>query len=388
MHFAGGYSDLRRKSAQCHDVWQQYQWQDAGKASREEVAYALNRAEEEIAYLLGYWPAWQWIVDERQHLEREGLWPNLNETRVITKWKHVIEGGIRAVTAIDAANVSRGADVDADGDGFAEWAVFSVSGVESSWDLEEIRACYKVYSAGDVANTRTDPSSESFDEAWEIRPLRMTRSGTTVTAYVHVWELFRPQLFEELQPDHINADVAANYVDTLSFYRVYNDVSTQVSFMWGQDCADNISCAWETQAGCIRAIDTRNGVVVIAPGTYSATSDSYTASNFTYRTVPNAARLWYKAGLDRPAPGVVDRRLARLIVQVACARLDYPICSCSNARLLVDDWRDNAAKNTKERTYSLTPAMLANPLGMRVGEVMTWQALNIPGTRLGKAVKT
>lgn len=382
LHFAGGFSDLRKKAAHCHDLWSQYQWQDPGKASREEIARTLKRAEEEIADICGYYAAWKWIADERHKLDRGGMSPHVAKTRLVTKRKQVLSGGAQAVS--DISDITREADIDTDGDGFAETAVFTITNVETTWDLEEVRACFKVYEAGD--NCRTDPSSESYDEAWEVRPLKLRRSGTTVTAYVPVWHLFKPQLYERLDPDHINADDATSYVDTLSFYRVYNDPSVQVSFMWGTDCLYDVSCAWAVQTGCIRTPDPRTGIVTVVPGTWDA--DHYNATNFTYGTVPDAVRLWYRAGLERPAPGIVDHRMARLVVMLACARLDYPICSCGNPQTLVADWRENTAKATKERTFMLTPGMLSNVLGTRVGEVMVWSALNIPSTRVGKAVKT
>jgi len=364
----------------------QYQWQDPGKASREEVARVLKRAEEDIADLCGYYAAWKWIADERHSLGRGSQSPNLWRTRLVTKRKYVLGGGAQATSDIDAGDVTRGADIDADGDGFAETAVFTIINVPTTWDLEEIRACYKVYEAGDAANCRTDPSSEGYDEAWEVRPLKLRRSDTTVTVYLPVWELFRPQLYEELDPDHINADDANSYVDTLSFYRVYTDLSSQVSFMWGTDCLYDVSCAWAVQTGCIRTPDPRNGIITVVPGTWD--TDHYDATCYTYCTVPDAVRLWYRAGLARPAPGIVDHRMARLIVILACARLDYPICSCGNPQTLVADWRENAAKATKVRTFILTPQMIGNVLGTRVGEIMVWSALNIPSTRVGKAVRT
>lgn len=384
LHFAGGYSALRPAAAQCHDVWMQYQWQAAGKASREEVARALLRAEEEIADICGYYAAWKWIADERHKLDRGGLVPNLNKTRLVTKRAYVLGGGAQATSDID--DVTRGADMDTDGDGFAETAVFTILNVPTTWTLEEIRACYKVYAPGDAENCRTDPSSTGYDEAWEVRPLKLSRSGTTVTVYLPVWHLFKPRLYERLSPTNINADDANSYVDTLSFYRVYNDLSSQVSFMWGTDCVYDVSCAWAIQPGCIRTPDPRTGIVTIVPGTWDV--DHYDATCFTYGTVPDAVRLWYRAGLARPAPGMVDHRMARLIVILACARLDYPICSCGNPQTLVADWRENASMATKERTFMLTPQMLSNVLGTRVGEIIVWSALNVPSTRVGKAAKT
>lgn len=386
LHFAGGYSALRPVGAHCHDLWMQYQWQDPGKASREEIARVLKRAEEDVADLCGYYAAWKWIADERHKLDRGGLSPHIRATRLVTKRKHVLSGGIQATSDIDAGDVTRGANIDADGDTFAETAVFTITNVPATWGLEEIRACFNEYTAPGT-DCRTDPSSEGYDEAWEVRPLKPRRSGaTTVMVYIPVWHLFRPQLYEELNPSHINANDVLNYVDTLTFYRVYNDPSIQVSFMWGTDCVYDVSCAWAIQAGCIRTPDPRTGIVTVAPGAWDV--DHYDATRFTYGTVPDAVRLWYRAGLARPAPGIVDHRMARLIVILACARLDYPICSCGNPQTLVADWRENAAKATKVRSFMLTPQMISNVLGTRVGEIMVWSALNLPSTRVGKAVKT
>jgi len=387
MHFAGGYSTLRPRGGDCHDIWRQYQWQEHGKASREEIARALYKAEEDVAYLLGYWPAWKWIADERYALARWQEYPNLREIRITAKWSHMISGGAEAVADIDAGDVARGADIDTDGDGFAETAVFTIDNVLATWELDEIRACFKEYAVLDAANCRTDPSSESYDEAWEVRPLRLIRAGTTVTAYIPVWHLFRPQLSEALDADHIDADAAGSYVDTLGFYRVYNDPSSQAQFMWGTDCYNNASCAWATQTGCMRAPDPRNGIVAVGPGAYDEDTELYTATNWTQGVVPDAVRLWYMAGLPRPAPGLVDHTMARLITQVACARLDYPACTCGNVQTLVAEWRENAAKATRERQYTFTADMISNPLGMRVGEVLAYQSLKIPSRKVGRAVR-
>ena len=388
IHFAGGYSVLRPESSHCHDIWQQYQWQDTGKASREEVARALHRAEADIADVAGFWAAWKWIDDERHKCQRGGQVPHVARLRFTTKWGEVISGGAQAVSAIDAGDVTRGANVDADGDGFAEWAVFTVANVATTWDLEDIRACFKVYSAIDAVNCRTNPSSTSYDEAWEVRPLKLTRSGTTVTVYVPVWHLFKPQLSEELSPDAIDADATASYIDTLSFYRVYNDLSTQASLMWGTDCVYDVSCAWTTQAGCIRTPDPHNGIITVTPGTYDADNDVYDAGCYTYGTTPDAVRLWYKAGLARPAPGVVDHTWARLIVMLACSRLDWPVCSCSNVKTLVDEWKQNAAKITEDRTYTFPVEAMLNPFGMRVGEILAYIGVSTPGRKKGRAVRT
>jgi hypothetical protein len=386
LHFASGYSSLR-PSGDCHDIWMQYQWQESGKASRAEVTRVIHAAEEDIAFLTGYWPAWTWIDDERHQLQRGGLWPHLERLRLSTKWRHVISGGAKTTTAIEATSVARGADIDADGDGFAELAQFTLTGITATWELEEIRACFKEYAVLDADNCRLDPVSTDFDENWEVRPLQLKRTGTTVVAYVPVWLLFKPQLQMAHNAEHIDADDADSYVDTISFYRVYSDISSQVQFMWGTDCVDDVSCAWATQAGCIRTLDQRAGTVTVVPGSYDEDCDCYTAGSWLRGTSPDAARLWYRAGLARPAPGIMDHTMARLVTMLACARLDYPVCTCGNAQTLVAEWRENAAKATRERTYTFTADMISNPLGMRVGEVLVYQSLKVPARRVGQAVR-
>jgi len=386
LHFAGGFSDLR-PAGECHDIWMQYQWQEYGKASRAEVSRGIQAAEEDIAFLAGYWPAWVWVDDERHQLQRGGLWPHLERLRLSTQWGRVISGGAKTTTAVEAASVTRGADIDADGDGFAELAQFTLTGISDTWELEEIRACFKEYAALDADNCRLDPASTDFDENWEIRPLQSRRTGTTVVVYVSVWLLFKPQLQMAANAEHIDADDADSYVDTISFYRVYPDLSSQVQFMWGTDCVDDVSCAWATQTGCIRTLDQRVGTVTVAPGTYDEDTDCYTAGSWLRGTSPDAARLWYRAGLARPAPGIMDHSMARLVTMLACARLDYPVCTCGNAQTLVAEWRENAAKATRERQYTFTADMISNPLGMRVGEVLAYQSLKIPSRKVGRAVR-
>ena len=386
MHFAGGFSELR-PAGDCHDIWTQYQWQDYGKASRSEITMEIQRAESDIAELTSYWPAWDWIEDERHQLQRGGVWPLLDRLRLNTKWKYVISGGDKTSAAISQLNVAREDNLDADGDGFAELAHFIIIGVPDTWELEEIRGCFKEYQHADAENCRLNPTSIGFDEDWEIRPLRMERVGTTVLVYVPIWWLFKPQLTHSLNAGHIDADDVNSYVDTISFYRVYADLSTQVEFMWGTDCVDGVSCAWTTQAGCIRTMEPRQGTVSVLPGTYDEDCDCYATGTWLRGNTPDVARLWYRAGLERPAPGIMNHSMARLVAMLACARLAYPVCTCGNTATLVAEWRQNAAMATRERSYGFTADMISNPLGMRVGEVLVYQNLKIPSRKVGRAVK-
>jgi hypothetical protein len=54
----------------------QYDWMDANKVSREQLANIIAKAEEDIALEIGYWPALVWISDEWH------LYPQIHRTEL------------------------------------------------------------------------------------------------------------------------------------------------------------------------------------------------------------------------------------------------------------------------------------------------------------------
>jgi len=260
LHFTSAENSLMRSDSTCHDVWYQHAWQDpTGKVSREGMAELIAEAEADIAAVLGFWPAPVWIVDEaipyprpsRRELTGTGLDIRARWKAVTLEYGAVLYGGARATTLLD--DDATFTIEDADGDGFAEWAVFSVA-VEAGLDPCEVHAYFKEYDAGDAANCRTDPSSTGADPAWEIREIYASVSGTTLTVRTHKWNLIKPQLQEGMSAELIDLDtVVEPYVDEVMFYRVYPDRSDQVTFLWGDDkvCVDE-ACAWASQTGCMR----------------------------------------------------------------------------------------------------------------------------------------
>ena len=408
LHFAGGYSTVRPTNSACHDVWAQWSWQNPGQAAREEIARKIAEAEREIAQTLGYWPAPRWIVDERQPFpqiyrpdmagdgmrQRQTLIQSTTTFQrrksAKTKWGYVQYGGQRTADLLDDDPIAY-TTLDADGDGFAELAVFTIAGVSATLDVCEVEAYFKVYDVADTDNTRTDPSSSGADERWQVRPIQATLSGTTLTVYIKRWYLFKPQLQEAMDWDDagINADLATVYVDELLFYRVYNDPETQVSFLWGEDadaCVDE-SCAWATQAGCMRVTNKRVGLIVPQPATYA--DDAFTTAVWAQCVEPDMMRLWYRAGwLPETSYGCVEleHEWAWTIAMLATARLDWPLCTCGQAQTIVREWRENAAMQNEKRTYTFMPQDLSNPFGTRVGEIMAWKRTNKVGHRKGKAI--
>lgn len=410
LHFAGGYSTVRPINTACHDVWAQYDWQNAGQASREEIARRIAEAEREIAQTLGYWPAPRWIVDERQpfpQMQRPDIAGDgmrqrqtiIQSTTAVqrrktakVKWGYIQYGGQRAADLLDPDPVGYTLE-DADGDGFDELAKFTITGVSATLNLCQVEAYFKVYDALDADNTRADPSSSGADERWRVWPVDATLSGTTLTVRIKRWYLFKPQLQEAMDWDDagINADLATAYVDKLLFYRVYNDPETQVSFLWGEDaeaCAEE-ACAWATQSGCMRVTNKRVGLIVPQPATYA--DDAFTTAVWGQCVEPDMMRLWYRAGwLAETAYGCteLEHDWAWTIAMLATARLMWPICTCGQAQTIVKEWRENAARQDDKRTFTFPLQDLSNPFGTKVGEIMAWKRTNRVGHRKGKAIIT
>ena len=411
LHFAQGVSSIRQDIS-CSRIWYQYDWQAPNMASRESVAEAISDAERDLADAIGYWPAPAYTLDEFHEYPRPAApgWYG-SGANIYGRYKalqlnrgYVIEGGQRATEYL-------GTDcwiaLDPDGDGFTEVAHFQ-GDVDADIDVCQVKAYFKEYDEADAVNSRTDLSSSGADPAWEVRPFKVELVGTTIHAYFWVWDLFRPQLQEELGPDPINADDFGDgppvdpcdylaltdlgvYVDELMFYREYTDPETQVEFLWGGGvtCSSLAACAESTQAGCFRVKDRRNSLVTAQPGVYNSTDGSFASASWAENTEPDAVRFWYRSGWrpeNQRGCRSLDDRWAKIIAMLATSRLQWPLCDCSNAADLSKYWQQDAAKMTTEKSFNLRPDELSNPFGQRVGEVLAWRQIRNRSRRVGRAV--
>lgn len=384
LHFMQGYSALRPSNA-CNDIWHQYDWQDNDKVSRYQLSQTIAQAERDLADQLGYWPAPVWIEDERLRYPRpqrtdiyrtnglniRGRW---NSIRL--KWGYVIMGGERAETLLAHAH---GADIDTDGDGFSETAVFTVT-IPTGTELCEVHAYIKEYAAGD-SNTRTDPASSGADPPWEVYIEGREETAGVATIYIRKWHMFKPQLKEELDPEAIDADTATNYVNDLIFYRVWTDPQDQVEFQWASDVSCNVdyAAAYTTQAGAFSIRDNRSSIVVPEPGTWDATVEMFTKDTcWAEPRDPDYVRVWYLAGY-RPERAYccdwLDGWWAETIAMLATARLTLPLCTCSAIRNKVYRWQEDLSEVGAQKSFNIDPTILTNPFGTRRGEVEAWKRL-------------
>jgi len=417
LHFNQGVSQLRPNPT-CPQIWYQYTWQNPSIMSREHLAEVIEQAERDIADAIGYWPTPVWLGgstgEEHRYPRPKAPGAFGMASDVYSRWKSVqlnrgyfVEGGQRAEEELDEACWVA---LDLDNDGFYETAQFTLT-VDADLDPCSVHAYFKEYLVADAANSRTDPTSVGADDAWEVRPIQVELTGTTLTVYTKVWNLFRPQLWEELAPDEpIDADEfgagvpadpcvpgadLGSYVDGLVFYRVYNDPETQVELVWRGDIACSVTsstdaCGEATQSGCLNVKDKRNSLVIPRPGTYNSSTGSFTSSSLTESVEPDLVRVWYRAGWTPERPRtcqVLSDYWAKTVAILTTARLEYKICDCSGVEELSGYYHQDAARMTREKSFNVSQSELSNPFGQRVGEVLAWRRIQNRGRRVGRALR-
>jgi hypothetical protein len=383
MHFFGGFSALRAES-HCNDIWAEFDWQDNDKVSRSQLTIQIADAERSMVDQLKFWPGPVWVADElmayphprNSDMVGNGLGSDGKPKAVTLNYGYVISGGIRATEQFAPGVVTRLADVDADGDTWSEWAVFRITGVSSAATACEIKAFFKSYTDADAVNTRPDPNSIGADPRWEVRPIYVSLSGGVATVRIPRYMLFKPQKLASMSWEPVNADDGANYVDTLEFYREYNDPSHMVQFLWGEDACNNLAGVWQTQEGVMQVQDRRAGIVVPQPATYN--DGEWNGAVWTTGREPDALRAWYRAGVTPAQASVcdpLDPWWAETIAVLATARLSRPLCGCGGVAERCAYWQQDLATTGSDGGFMTAPSDLNNPFGTRRGEAWAWKRI-------------
>lgn len=391
MHANGVYSPLFNPPRQgCDDIWLQYDWQDAQKVSRESLALAIKRAEDMIKNFVGYNLIPWWEVDEEQatvrpgnrQLYSTGINVRAQRKTIKTDFGHLIAGGIKGKTVIEAgAAIVRS---DGDGDGYSELCTVTVN--TTITDTNEIRVFYSGTSGADNR---------------EIRPLKsVTANGVTATITFYIWQVVDLDLIsgfgsqDSTERKGVDGDVAGNFETTVDVYRVYNDISQMVQFLWEPypycNCSNGNTCTvcqFETQFGCLRTRDRRLGQFAYAPATYDSDTNSYTNSQWiNCRSEPDKMRLWYYSGFrdnSKARPHVeMDNFWEQTIVYLAIALLDREMCLCDNSLVFWQYWQDQIDRADQTRNYQIDPFELGSRFGKRRGAIEAWNRCHDEGRKL------
>lgn len=368
----------------CGEIFFQYDWQNSDRLGRDTIAMAIQAAEREIAQEAGFNLLPDWSVDERVEYPVPavpeafgfGRGPRGFLKSVELGKGHVISGGIRTKTLIQAgAAITR---QDDDTDNFAETCVVTVN--TTITDINEIRAYYP---------------AKNGDDGWEIRPIRVQISGGVANIQFKVWQVAAANQLDRLNPNPLDAHKATSYETTVDIYRVWNDPQTQVSFLW-ESCSDGdgccgscAACQFGAQSGCFHSRDARLGMVVPAPGTWDASSNGFTGEDWSACREPDQLRAWYYSGwrnMQLEAPYVqLDPYWEYAIAYYACSKFERPVCGCSNVNQFIDKWRqDIAFSSTGTGSYVTTPEQISNKLGTSAGAIYAWKRIHQNGVRVIK----
>lgn len=296
------------------------------EAQRFMVADALTQAQQMLEDIVLYplCPTWITgaIVDDGRFVDQQKGVGN----PIVTRWKMLLEAGVRAESTL--ANSASVSYADADISVVGPFAA-TISGTD------EVHVFYE-------------------DSDREITPSKITYSGGNLTIEIPRCRLVNPDLFgtitASLGIEKIDTD---NFVSAVDVKRIYNDPSTNTTLVRAHACnalclADG--CTQATDTACMVIRDPLAGIVEVHPGTYANGAWGYTCSSYCY----NHVRLNYLAGVRVPT-----RTIENVIVRLAHSLMAEEPCNCTVTQRL---WMRD--RNTPE---VLTAERLNNPFGLSDG---------------------
>lgn len=371
--FGTGFPDDSRIGIgnNCNDVFYQSGWQfDA--LSRDEIALAIQKAEDMLAKALTFYPAPKYIVQEQikyprnpRHYGHYGLsawselpygygYPYPYHAAVQTRWHKVWGGGTLARTLIgDTANLALS---DTDNDGVFDTFTASLT-VPDGTDANEIGVYFR---AADRV-----PANDAIAEQWRIRPVKVTVSGTTATISGHSALLAKPVLQTGVDVAPLDVSDVTHYVDEVTVYRVFRDSDNSGSAFWEtyDGCTDT-PCSLEEQAICIGDRHSRMGQVFIG---YEA------ADCCNQWRAPDQVTLNYLAGEALASDGRMQPIYAQYVAHLATGLLASATCGCDRFKRIIDYWRfDASVVALKLGGRALTAQESDSPFGYSRGALWVW----------------
>lgn len=359
----------------CRDVFYQYGWQfDA--LSRDEIALAIQRAEDMLAKALTFYPAPKWIVQEqiqfptrrRNQYGLSGLsawsmaefsagYPYPYHAMVQTRYHKVWGGGTLARAHIDDT-----ADLmlsDSDGDGIYDTFTATVT-VAAGTDANELGVYFR--------EADRVPTNDAVAEQWRIRPVTVSVSGTTATITGHSALLAKPILETAGDPEPLDVTAAGSYVAQVTVYRVYRDTENSGNAFWEllSNCTDT-PCTLEEQAICVGDRNARMGQLFIGY------DDSECC---THWRAPDKVTINYLAGEALAANGQMQPEMAQYVAHLATGLLASFTCGCDRTKKIIDYWRFDASTAALDQGgRALTPHESESPFGYSRGALYVWNRI-------------
>lgn len=356
-----------KKSAQCKDVFYQYQWQK-DHMGREEVAQAISDAERMMVDALGFWPAPQYFINEEVPYPRphqRAQWgfagtPRGEWKTFPLRWHRFVSGGSLNRTFLNNTIVI--AFKDKDGDGVNERFEATVT-VPADTDPDEIALYF----------TDTDRNDEPLDEIWRIRPVRVSVSGTAATISGHAALLVKPDLTQGIDIAELSATDNNTYVTDLKCYRVFTDTSStdatpaQGVAMWKNDPECTQDCTFSLIPLCLGHNNDESGTVFASFGSPSSWP-------FNYRE-PDRLKVNYVAGLALDN-GQMQMEMARAITYLSTSLLANEKCGCERVNRILEKWQARITRFEDNANKAAAFAASNNPFPMTVGGQFAWKRVH------------
>jgi len=365
--------DLPKKiTTQCSNVWYQYQWQE-DFLSREEIANAIQSAEELIADKVDFYPAPKYITNElveprqpRDHGPGRVLAPSGSWKPLSTRWMYVREGGSLVRDLIDD-------------DATVVYSARVPSGFEDKFTITVTSSNVLTADQIGVYFTATDRLNEPLDETWRIRPVQISISGTTITITGHKAQLVLPAVQETYAAENLSASTTGNFATQVAVYRVYTDQThteanpAQGLASWDPPPGCEADCSVETAPVCLSNENADSGIVKM----------QFTSSEMPYNKQPDRLHINYLAGLPLEN-GHMNKAWARAVTYLAVTLLGSEKCGCERANRILRWWRmlpSSSGDTTDARP--LTPQEInMNPFNPRRGAAFAW---NFIQTEIGNS---
>lgn len=325
---------------QCRNIWSKFQ--------RDNIAFYLAEAQQEIEDVLQFFLAPTWVVGTLA--ESPGYDPRLVDEQNYcdpcarrpcpgtTRWGRVIEPGIKATATVAlAATVSQLTDP----------GVVTINPVTFT-NTAEVR----VYHPG------TDI---------EIDPSLVTIAAGTLTILLPRCRTVKPE-FADNPADGIDYATLTNFESTVDVKRVYNNPATNAVLAHRQACAD-AACSEHTHTACLYFNDRGTGIFEVSPANYNDVTTDWDRACLSLCHSPKVMRLYYRAGLT-----TLDRQMEDAVIRLAHSKMPIEPCGCMVTQRLWERDRFIPTSITRERAN--------NPFGLSDGAWMAWKFVS--GRRIYK----
>lgn len=352
----------------CQDVWYQYSWQ--GKfLSRDEIARAVQNAEESIIDMVRFYPAPKYTAGEtivtppprdrgpKSPFKLDGTWKTLTTSKLMVS-------GVGKQTWSELATVN----VVRDANNLQTAFTVTFDNSANNYNPDELHVCF----------TAADRDNAEIDLTWEIRPLKAQVSGTDVIFSGPQYLLAKPSAVNTLAAAKLDPTDANSYITQVTVYRIYLDTTHTASdpnqglaswnrsyglWPWPDSCYAD--CSVVTAPVCYQNYDGDAGIV-------SAQID-YADWPHCLGFGPDKFHINYVSGMPLKNRQM-DSFWAEAVVKLSVARLPAEQCGCDRHNAILRYWRIVPSEgNNNARPLSLEE--INAPFGPERGARFAWERI-------------